>query len=93
MRQPSKQCKPTATFRTSVCGASAGDLADLDTGVLARCPLDGCASGFLQYRVLCVIADHVIGLHQLLVAEVGVVAELKDDLEALQPNSKLDPFT
>ena len=48
----------------------AGGLADLDSWVLARCPLDSCASCPLQYWVFCIIADHVIGLHQLLVAEI-----------------------
>lgn len=67
-----------------------GNQADLDTRVLAALPLDGCTSGLLQYWVLFVIADHVIRLHQLLVAEVRVLGELKDDLEALQTKSCSD---
>ena len=56
----------------------------LDTRVLAICPLDIGAGGLLQDWVRCIVADHVVRLHQLLVAEEGVVTELKDDLEPLQ---------
>lgn len=59
-------------------------LTDLDSWVLARCPLNGCADRSLQYWVFCIITYHVICLHQLLVAEVRIIAELENDLKALQ---------
>ena len=58
--------------------------ADLDSRVLARGPLDACACGLLQDWVILIITDHVVRLDQLLVAEEGVVTELKHHLESLQ---------
>ena len=55
----------------------------LDPRVLARSPLDTGGSGFLQHWVCHIITDHVVRLHQLLVAEERVVTELEDDLEPL----------
>ena len=61
-------------------------VAHLDGGVLALLPLDLHALGPLQHWVL--LVHHVVRLHQLPVAEVGVLAEGEDEAEALQAGAR-----
>lgn len=60
-------------------------LSHLDTRVLARCPVNVCAYSLLQDGAgVIIITGHVIRLHQLLVAEEGILAETEHKLEALR---------